>query len=354
MQAGIHVVTVADPDQAIYEFRQANTEIYQQFRDLVPDKQRVSLTTCFRSTPVICAVVNSLRTVGMDDVVPSPEHSGGADRIFVVVGSGIKAGAAAYKIVKQQGVSIQSTRVLAHRRSDARSLLRAGKEPPRGVSQMESLLIGLIELRSGTDAFGRLRAVRKVESFILNQFDWPSTDAVEGRAEQLERLGRSPESLRSAAITLLTASRDWPDSGACRSAVKQSIEHYAVGADVNLVANLGRRLMIPAAVWSFWESRTAGTLTDIPADEPRWGHVHAAKGDEFDAVILALSKGRAGQSHVLDDWQQGLNSEQRRVLYVGVSRAMRLLVLVVPPAKRSQLEQILSKDEIRYEVVNAR
>ena len=41
--AGIHVVVVADPDQAIYEFRQTSTGLYEAFRGrLEPTRSRIS------------------------------------------------------------------------------------------------------------------------------------------------------------------------------------------------------------------------------------------------------------------------------------------------------------------------
>lgn len=56
---------------------------------------------------------------------------------------------------------------------------------------------------------------------------------------------------------------------------------------------------------------------------------------------------------MIDDWQNGRATEARRVLYVGVTRARRLVVLVTPPGRRAQLEQILNRDGISYELTVA-
>ncbi len=350
--AGIHVVAVADPDQAIYEFRQANSALYERFRERVADEERVALTTCFRSSPVICSVINSLRAVGLGQVVPSEDHPGGSSTVHVVVGSGVKAGERAYRILRQSGVSPMKTRVIAHRKSDARALLRAGKEPPHGSSQIELLLVALADLHSGTDPSGRLRAIRRVESFLLSQFDWDGQD-VEGKSDQIERLGVASADLRGVASALLRSSLSWTDEASCKANVRRIVEDFSNRTDVELRPRLGNRLSIPEKVWKFWKSRTAGLLTDGVSDALRWGHVHGVKGDEFEAVIMAIPSKATGPSHVLDDWQGGRNSEQRRVLYVGVSRAMRELVIVVPPSRRDQLEAILADAEISYTVVVA-
>lgn len=347
--AGIHVVAVADPDQAIYAFRQANSAIYEQFRDGVAAEERATLTTCYRSTPVICSVVNSLRAVGIGEVKPHPEHPGGSDTIHVVVGSGIRAGEAAYKIIRQAGVSVMRTRVIAHRRSDARALLRTGKEPPHGSSQMEILLVALADLRSSADPTGRMRAIRRVEAYLLNQFSWPDDLQVEGRADQLKHLEVTPEELRGVVGQLLRSASDWGDPDSCKLEVRTILEDFASRTRVELAERLGTRLKVPEKVWSFWESRTAGAPSETP-DSLRWSHVHGVKGDEFEAVIMALPSTASGPTHVLDDWRDGVNSEQRRVLYVGVSRAMKELVIVVPASRRDALESILVSAGVRHTV----
>ncbi|WP_460581647.1 3'-5' exonuclease [Gordonia jinhuaensis] len=93
------------------------------------------------------------------------------------------------------------------------------------------------------------------------------------------------------------------------------------------------------------------TVTD--ADPVRWTHIHGVKGDEFDAVVLAISDPVRGQPHVLDDWHNGRNSELRRVLYVGASRARKVLILVIPPNRLDQLTHLLSTSGVKHEVTVA-
>lgn len=84
--AGISIVAVADPDQAIYEFRQSGTGTYKQYRDDLATSAIASLTTCYRSTPAICSLTSALRTVGLGQLLPDPNHEGGTNHIHVVVG----------------------------------------------------------------------------------------------------------------------------------------------------------------------------------------------------------------------------------------------------------------------------
>ncbi|WP_116952484.1 UvrD-helicase domain-containing protein [Jiangella endophytica] len=355
---GIHVVVVADPDQAIYEFRNTSPQGYVDYRATLTSDQIAPLTTCFRSTQVICSLVSGLRSVGMDPINADPGHPGGAELVHVVVGSGPEAGTTAVAITRRYGVNGRQTRVLAHRRSDARALTRAGKEAPRGNSQMEVLMAPLADLLSGADARTRLAAAKRIERFVLAQFDWSEvrveTDGGSrrpaSREEQLLALGVATEQLRLVVSRLLTASPGWTEKTPCSNDVHTILKDFAAGLGVELVSDLRRRLVVPPKVWEFWTSRTS-LLTDAAAEAIRWGHIHGVKGEEVDAVVLAVpSKARPNEPHVLDDWASGTNSEQRRVLYVGVSRARRVLVLVVPAGRKQQLLDLLTGAGVPFDV----
>ena len=136
--AGIHVVVVADPDQAIYEFRQNLTGLYKAFRGRLDPDEIASLATCFRSTPAICTLVTSLRSIGSSAITPHPDHVGGPDVIHIVVGTKLKAGKTALEMARKHGISGSETRVIAHRRADARALIRAGKQAPGGVGRWKT------------------------------------------------------------------------------------------------------------------------------------------------------------------------------------------------------------------------
>jgi superfamily I DNA/RNA helicase len=207
---------------------------------------------------------------------------------------------------------------------------------------METLLVPLAELRSGVDARGRLVAAKRAEAFVLNQFDWPTGNAAETREQQIELLAVEPEQIRMIVSKLLAASRQWPDKKACSTSVRGLLEEFASDLPVSLSPSLGQRLVVQDKVWKFWESRTEGMFETTNVDSIRWTHIHGVKGDEFDGVVLAIPATATGAAHVLDDWAGGLNSEQRRVFYVGASRARKVLVLVVPKVRQDQLLAILS------------
>lgn len=347
--AGIRTVAVADPDQAIFEFRQTRTDSYETFRATLSNHEIAPLTTCFRSAPSICAITTSLRKVG-DHPVVAHETNTGSPHVHVVVGNGVKAGQQALKIVRLAGITGGETRVIAHSRSDARALTRAGKQPPNKTSNMEPLLVALTELRSRGDARIRQHAIRRIEKVLLSFFEWPDQDGALTRPEQLDMLGVGNDQLRILVSRLLTESGTWTNKKDCSSTVRALVERFAATTPVNLRDRIGTRCQVTDTVWAYWQSHAEPDLIATSTETIRWGHIHGVKGAEFDAVVVALPPRARQGHHVLDDWQTNVNSEQRRVLYVGVSRARKILVLVTPKPRSAQLLQILEDADVPHTV----
>jgi hypothetical protein len=76
------------------------------------------------------------------------------------------------------------------------------------------------------------------------------------------------------------------------------------------------------------------------------------KGQEFSAVALVIParprKGEDGLT-VIDHWEAGTDTESRRVLYVGASRAQRLLVLAVHASHAERVKNILARDSVPFD-----
>jgi hypothetical protein len=122
---------------------------------------------------------------------------------------------------------------------------------------------------------------------------------------------------------------------------------------------LSRANLHGASLRSSWLSNV-----DLSGADLREAVLEAATLDEVDMegadlqsaslTVLAIPSASPGSTHVLDDWENNQNTEQRRVLYVGASRAAKILVLVVPPGKRSnQLERILVRHDVPHTITKA-
>lgn len=351
--AGMHVVAVADPDQAIYEFRQIGAAVYGRYRASVPAEAIAVLSTCYRSTPAICALATKLRCESTDVITSHQPLSEDFPLIQVVVGTGTRAGAAAARLVSRFGIPYESTRVLSHRRSEARSLAHTGSRSSAGNSTMGHVIKAVSDLTGSVDSRVRRSAMGRLESIFVELVDWPNGEQPDTRDAELLSLGATADQLRIVARRIVDSSRGWADARTAADSVKRVISEAAAQMGVNLIPTLGRRVAKPQpAVWAYWLARAA-TSSSMSGSHIKWTNVHAVKGEEFEAVVYALPTMASGGSHVIDDWQNGRATEARRVLYVGVTRARRLVILVTPPGRRGQLEQILDRDGISYELTVA-
>lgn len=97
-----------------------------------------------------------------------------------------------------------------------------------------------------------------------------------------------------------------------------------------------------------WE---AATRVEVPG-ALRSGSIHSFKGQEAEAVAVVIPQrlpADSGGRTAVDAWEDGTDTEARRVLYVGVSRAERLLVLAAHRAHANRVESVLRRDGVPYE-----
>lgn len=85
----------------------------------------------------------------------------------------------------------------------------------------------------------------------------------------------------------------------------------------------------------------------------RSSSVHQAKGSEMDAVLVTLPRDRRPSTRTADlvsDWEGGLNTEARRVLYVAVTRARRLCAIAVPQTQLGTVERVLRAGSVSFTI----
>ncbi|WP_432486231.1 3'-5' exonuclease [Kineococcus esterisolvens] len=298
-------------------------------------------------------MVSSLRSVGREAITPGPTPPPGPDAVDLVVGSEDKAGTAALQLVREAGIAPTQTWILAASRRRAQALSRVAADSLGGSTAMAALLGALAQLHAPQPVSRRLAAVHQVEGFVLRMLQWPDERSTHTRREQLEHLGISDEQLRAQACRLLSASSDWSDKATCASSVRTLMTEFAAALPISLVDPWGRKAQILETVWDGWQARRTVSAPGEDLREVRHSHIHGVKGEEFEAVILALTSPHNDGALGLDHWESGTASEQRRVLYVGASRAQRHLVLITPTSRQSQVQRVLDAARVRYRVCRA-
>lgn len=332
---GVAIVMVADLDQAIYEFRRAKPDDVRGFASKLP--VGTPLTGNFRSSPAVCRAGSALRFGNQEDEPIGPNRDNDW-LVRVVEFSNLGEVAPLVRgLLDEYGLAPEECKVLAHRRRDA--LVASGSAPSNSTAGHKVLRIARahLVLRADPNPAHWRHAVAGIERLLL-EVAWTagSTD-LEHAGSLADRLGVSDRWLRASALRLLHGAR--PDIG--REAYTAEVQRIVRGLDwpsaVELT-NLGNRLAKPPEVK--WDELAIDPRVTIPC-----GTIHSVKGREFDAVTLVIPQKLIPDDDgktCLDLWDDGADGESRRVLYVGATRARRLLIVAVHTNHAERVRSLLS------------
>ena len=282
---------VGDPDQTIYSFTGASSDYLTTFADRYADARVVRLRQNYRSTPQVIGLANrlipgrELRAVEADGSIPEfLSHADGDAEVAAVV--------ARIRALAGDGVPLTEMAILVRTNAQLvpfESALTAAELPftVRGVRFFARPEVRAAVRALRTDATGRLSAVVAARWRTELGFD-EATPPGPG-AEARDR--------HSALATLLGLARrlegERPDA---------TVEEF--------LAEVARRDAAEASAAG--EGVTLSTL-------------HRAKGLEWDAVFLPQLE--EGTLPIRQSSSPDALAEERRLLYVGITRARRHLVL---------------------------
>ena len=329
----IPTVLVADPDQAIFEFRGGDPALFRKYWDEQDEGHRIRLAENHRSTRAICRAITALRAASNTTV--ESVDSGDCPPVLVLEGTQGQLGEQFAKALAKFAIARDDAIVLAHQRSVAASV--AGRKGPKATAATGNRLAGICFALRGAQSgpSERRAAIVDAERILLSLIVWPVDAAVTDRQQQLALLERSPEWLRMASATVIARLAAVDDAKAFGEAARQVIKEVLSPLPQQTVT-LGDRVKRPDA--DVWKHCTAPPK----ADTFRYGTIHAHKGGEFGAVLVPLfSLQKTEGRDVLGEIADGVNSEGRRVLYVGASRARRLLVFGGTKDNANRVQAIL-------------
>ena len=90
-------------------------------------------------------------------------------------------------------------------------------------------------------------------------------------------------------------------------------------------------------------------METIPVPGLPCATIHEAKGQDFEVVCLVLEKESEG-AVVAWEARASDSSEALRVIYVGATRAKKLLAIALPTCLRERVEAILSISNVHYQI----
>ena len=285
---------VGDPNQTIYSFTGASPQYLLEFARRFPDAKTVSLMRNYRSTPQVLALANRLLQAGSGPTLtstspdgPEPEvrrhasEEAELDALATAIRRLLTAGTPGSEIAVLTRTNYQLEPIATH--------LRAAGIPFR--------FTGVPFFRSA-DVRAAIRALGGAHE--------GADDLPAFAADRWQALGYAPD-----------APRDDPDAAerqATFEALLGIVERFTEqqpGASVrDLVAEF---------------ERLASVESDGQADGVTLSTIHGAKGAEWEAVLVPmLEEGSLPIRHAKRD---DAVDEERRLLYVALTRAKRHLVL---------------------------
>lgn len=315
---------VGDSAQTIYSFTGARSEYLEHFTREHPRAQEIVLARNYRSTPEIIALANSV-LAGATDVHPvqlrAMSHSGKAVECASYAHGSQEAQkiAAAIKALAAQGEKLSNVAILYRTNAQSAEFERAlgdaglpfvlqGQESffrRREVREAMVVLRALAREESGARGLGNVRGLGDVDVAAPAQtgFDTDSAPLPELVEGALRNMGWRPEGPSARG-----ASRErWESLEALRALAQELWDRRHAGIG-QFVAELEERAELHNVPLT-----NAVTLSSL----------HGAKGLEWDVVFLAgIAEGLIPISYA--QTPQAV-AEERRLLYVGITRARQQL-----------------------------
>lgn len=345
--AGVPLVVVCDPNQAIYEWRGASP---RQFARFTKSFRRHELTGNWRSSPAICQLAASLKDGSADSPVGENRNEPGPIHLLTyegwpssVIADSFRQLLVATEIGTDDAIVLSHANVVASRVSG-----RAHKRPSTNMAHIAvetSLLLDPM-----TQAHERFRALDRLQRLVLRYLKIPTAGESTPRLCELHLV--DPSWLKEATLGLMQVAA----ALSVDLLVEDWLDHTRSGLSAITTPD-GRMAGKPKVFLRAPNNSLGKTIAAVLGPLPetalfRNSSIHQAKGSEANAVLVVISRDR-GQSKqtadLLEAWRLHEDTEARRVLYVGVTRAKRLCAVAVHISAASTVEQILEDASVPFE-----
>ncbi|MGW5388127.1 UvrD-helicase domain-containing protein [Nocardia sp. NPDC003963] len=355
--AGINLVVVCDPDQAIYEFRGALPDRIRAFAGTLGSQ--IDLAGNWRSSPAVCGLAATLRPAitarPHDD--PVGPHKNEQAAILLIHTDGSKPDDALTVFndhADRVGIPAQRRLVLAHSAASLPTVSRVSTpQPPTNYSARIAWAAAIAKSSHNN------RTLRETAYDILQQallrywYTDPETDN-RSVAAICDILNLDSWRLRQQAGRLATSVPEL-DQGTfaawCKATNTQLklLPPYPGASRLSLSGSL--------RATSSLQDKTphdAGGAPVLNSTSPtRKSVVHQVKGEEEDGVLVIVPAD-ARTSSLVDAWMKGTHppdvAESLRVLYVATTRARRLLAIALPDGAQGRVAALLKEKGVPFDV----
>ena len=337
-EAGVPVKVICDPNQAIYGFRGGVTRELGQFARTFGEEERLSITGNFRSSRHIARGIVALRAPGVRAVVDEAlgEHRDEPTPVQILSYSGQRVpatiGTKFRELTEELGLNARDCPVVsATRRTGANAL---GHPQDTGVRDLSyRLAVAVSDYHFSFELGGRKDALEAIHRITL---DLEGQMAGKTYHQHLADAGLEPASWRPRALAIAEELRYSPE----RFATAEEWHDHAKQLLAPLLPadgghSINQRLRRNA---DLAQALSAAPLSGHPACT-----IHSVKGMEFPAVCVVMSPSTAkGIIDFLTGSGADGDNEEARKIYVGASRAKRLLAIAVPRTQAPRLHDLMT------------
>lgn len=332
-ESGIAVKVICDPNQSIYAFRGGVTNQLLEFGATFPATDRLPMSGNFRSTPAICSAIVALRppSARANPDQPLGRYKTDATPVHILSYSGAGVSPAIGrefgKLVQGLGIPLQDAPVLAATRAAGAKAI--GQPAPKQTAHKTLLLAEAVTSYHFAFAVGNRREAL-VELHRVMLLIQGHIEVLGNYHSYIEEEGLDDGQWRPSAIEIANALRFDP---------LETVDQWLEKARNLLAPGLIDGLKINQRLRN--DKDIANVLAGAPVDSPPARTIHSVKGLEFPAACVVLTSQRAGKILDLLEGTSSEADEDARKIYVGASRAERLLAFAVPKSQAARLDALL-------------
>lgn len=327
-----HVDLVGDPYQCLYQWRDANPELFlKKFDDMV-NWQGLRLTENRRSTQNIVDVFSPLRRPGEQPVTCPQCHASDQTLHILKYPSGGQSAIVSIFEELCKLNQLKNNRILVRGNTMRNELLgRQADYKPWG----EALPYLLVEAKIHLESNEVKDAVRKVRRIIISLLN-PGLTYQEVKDKEDD--SKDSHHLNG---TIFNMVRNLPDFALpVKDWTLQTQAYLKTSLQITTEIDFGIRkktsktfdtATLTQPLKTFFKK--AVTSNELPVTT-----IHQAKGMTFEAILFILSANRQGQNIGFDDFipPTAMPSEKQRLVYVAISRPQKLLCIGMPDSISDQ------------------
>ncbi|MCY9784199.1 UvrD-helicase domain-containing protein [Nocardiopsis sp. EMB25] len=359
---GLPVMVVGDPAQAIYGFR--DTVAAEQEPVVLNGARTLGLRHNWRSSQVICDLAATLRVAEPEPDTAVGEHAGDKEpiRLIPLPTHGVDHVRAFCGEADRLRISVPERYVVAPWRSCLPRDLAGAPRPPGSPIGQVAWAVGVLRAEAAPTR-QRDRAAEIIRANILDV--WYGPDGIP-LADRLERHAVTAQGIERARALVL---RDLPDldrtTGEWRARAQEVFGRHAPDPGRSLPEATPRwvRRHAPTDARPAYEvGGHSGPLATPRVEVGTVTNIHQVKGEEADAVLVIVPRPtvrtRKRVEELLSSWVDGApprireSAEDLNVLYVGATRARRLLAFALCDEHLPWVEAFLDEREIAFRTLD--